>query len=34
MLVFILVIAARRLRSYFQAHSMKVLTDLSLKKIL
>lgn len=31
MLVFVLVVAARRLSPYFQAHPMKVLTDLPLK---
>lgn len=34
MLVFTLVVAARKLRPYFQDHSMKVLTNVPLKKIL
>lgn len=34
MLVFTLVVATRRLCPYFQAHPMKVLTDVPLKKIL
>lgn len=34
MLAFALVVTVRRLRSYSQAHSMKVLTDVPLMKIL
>jgi hypothetical protein len=32
--VFVLIIAVRRLRPYFQAHTIKVLTDFPLKQIL
>lgn len=34
MSVFTLVVVVRRLRPYFQAHPLKVLTNLPLKKIL
>lgn len=34
MLVFALIVASKRLRPYFQAHLLKVLTDHPFKKVL